>query len=257
VTLHRFLLPPDSFSAFPVRFPAEVARQISRVLRLKVGEEVIALDGTGVEYVLRLASIGADMHGELVTRRESAAEPAVTVTLYAALLKGSKYETVLQKCTEVGVSRFVPMVSERTITGVPSKDRLDRWRLIVREAVEQSGRARVPEIVPAVGYADAISQATANATAIVLWEGEQRTGLDDLPPVAPGARISLIVGPEGGLSSDEAGAAAARGALSVSLGPRILRAETASIVGSALLLARVGEMRPIDRPVDTLRERSL
>jgi 16S rRNA (uracil1498-N3)-methyltransferase len=245
LTRHRFFLPPDSFDGSSVRFPPEVARQVSRVLRLAAGDEVIALDGSGAEYVVRLTSTGTETCGDVVTRAETMAEPSHLLTLYAALLKGSKYETVLQKCTEIGVSRFVPVMTERAISGAPSADRLDRWRAIVREAAEQSGRGRVPEVLPAVTYHEAVTRATHDGVAIALWEDELCAGLDDLPPFESNSRISLIVGPEGGLSESEARAAREHGTELVSLGPRILRAETASIVGAALLLARAGEMRPI------------
>jgi 16S rRNA (uracil1498-N3)-methyltransferase len=224
---------------------------MSRVLRLQAGDDVLVLDGTGAEYRVRLLDDGAGtLTGEIVSRGRSRSEPGLHLTLYAALLKGSKFEVVLQKCTEIGVSHFIPVLSERTVPSAPTHDRLERYRTIVREAAEQSGRGRLPELSNAIPLTEAIASSTARGATVVLWEGEGERGLNDLSAPSPGARLSLFVGPEGGFSDAEAEQATALGAAIISIGPRILRAETASIVGSALLLDRAGEMSP-RRAIDT------
>jgi 16S rRNA (uracil1498-N3)-methyltransferase len=174
--------------------------------------------------------------------RQNLAEPKTALTLYQGLLKGSKLELVLQKCTEVGVSRFVPVVTARAVPEAPSVSRQERFETIVREAAEQSRRGRIPHIGGVIRLQDALIGATAAGPTVFLWEEEAGLRLEDLPWSDDVNTLSLFVGPEGGFTADEADAARTAGAYSVTLGPRILRAETAAIVGSALLLARYGDL---------------
>jgi 16S rRNA (uracil1498-N3)-methyltransferase len=242
VTLHRFFLPPGSVQHGVVAFPAGISHQIERVLRLKPGDRVVALDGSGTEHVVLLQAVSRSTRGSIESTRHNQAEPATRLTLYQGLLKGAKLELVLQKGTELGVSRFVPVATARAVPAEPSAARQGRFEAIVREAAEQSGRGRIPEIMVPARLPDAITEACATGPTIFLWEQEQIVRLADvsLPPAA--GEMSLFVGPEGGFTGDEAEAARSAGAHTVTLGRRILRAETAAIVGSALLLARCGEL---------------
>jgi 16S rRNA (uracil1498-N3)-methyltransferase len=242
VTLHRFFLPPGSWHGGVVAFPADTSRQIERVLRLKPGDRVVALDGTGMEHLVVLETVGRTTSGSVQSTRHNEAEPAIWLTLYQGLLKGSKLELVLQKCTEVGVSRFVPMATARAVSAEPSASRQARFESIVREAAEQSRRGRIPKIAGTVQLQEAMTQACAAGPTVVLWEEEESLNLKHLPRPGEAGTMSLFVGPEGGFTSDEAELARAAGAQTVTLGPRILRAETAAIVGSALLLAHCGEI---------------
>jgi 16S rRNA (uracil1498-N3)-methyltransferase len=245
VTSLRFFVPPSAITGQTVEFPAATSRQIVRVLRLRAGDELIALDNTGTEYVVRLTSVARDVTGTIVATRSNLADPSITLTLYQALLKGSKFETVIQKCTELGVSRFVPLVTERTVPGTPSAERAARFSEIAREATEQCGGGRVPIIAPPISLVDALTLATSIGPALFLWEGERTAGVDQVPECSLAKPLALFVGPEGGFSQLEAEEARAAGATVLSLGPRILRAETAAIVGAALVLSRTGAMRPI------------
>jgi 16S rRNA (uracil1498-N3)-methyltransferase len=238
VTLHRFFLPPDAFAGETVTFPPETSRQISRVLRLRAGDRVIALDNSGTECVVRLDE---GNWGTVEQRRENGAEPSCRITLYQGLLKGPKLELVLQKCTEIGVSCIVPVVTTRCVPGEPSAARQARFETIAREAAEQSGRGRIPQVLAPMALNDALDTATEDGPLVVLWEDEDGTLLRDLGDRLSSRTLGLLVGPEGGLTPDEVGAARERGAFIASLGPRILRAETAAMAGVAILLAQQGE----------------
>ena len=241
VTIHRFFLPENSFQAGHVRCPETTSRQILRVLRLRPGDHVGALDGTGCESIVRLTEVGTEVRGIVERRGSNRAEPAARLALYQALVKGPKLETILQKCTELGVSRFIPVASARSIPGDLNPGRVERFGRIVREAAEQSQRGRVPAIEPQMTFADALERAAAEGPTVFLWEGEEIVRVRDLA-LSPGSAVSLFVGPEGGFAPDEAEAARAAGARVATLGPRILRAETAAIAGSALVLARMGDL---------------
>lgn len=238
VTLHRFFVPPGAVRHDEVEFPADLSRQIDRVLRLKSGDQVLVLDGTGTEHTVRLELVGRVTTGSVVLHTRNLAEPAIRLTLYQGLIKGTKLELVLQKCTEVGVSRFVPMTTARAVPTGPSTSRQARFETIVREAAEQSGRGQIPTVVPSAPFPEALMDACRAGPVVFLWEESRGVRLSDVPRPSKGAGVSLFVGPEGGFSSDEAESARRAGAHVVTLGPRILRAETAAIVGSAILLDR-------------------
>ena len=244
--MHRFFVPPQTLTADLVRLPSDVARQMTQVLRLRAGEDIVLFDGSGDEWTARIDRAG----GEEVTvaiseRRTPATEPAVKVTLSQALLKSDRFEFVLQKATELGAFSFQPVATNRSVAGRPSPSRISRWKRIVREAAEQSGRVRVPELLNAVDLPAAAESSL--GTAVVLWEGERqrslRAVLGDLRD-ADHLRVNLIVGPEGGLEKREVEILTAEGAAVAGLGRRVLRSETASIAALAVLMYELRELDP-------------
>jgi 16S rRNA (uracil1498-N3)-methyltransferase len=242
VTVHRFFLAPHQFVADRVIFPSEVSRQIERVLRLRSGDEVIALDGLGNECVVRLDKVSGGATGDTIVRRRNESEPRILLHLYQGVLKSSKLELVLQKGTEVGVSCFVPVQSARSVAAEPGQTRHRRFDTIVREAAEQSGRGLVPKVNAPRLFTEAIREASERGPILIAWEEERSSNLADCPEAPPGSTVSLFIGPEGGFSQSEVTEAREHGARAITFGPRILRAETAGIVGAALVLAKYGEM---------------
>jgi len=249
MTRHRFILPLDALPqpgtvTGVVSFPEEQAHQIARVLRLRPGSTVGVADGRGGEWDIRLTDIGNGRVLGTIQRYDTIGTDAVaSLTLYQSLLKATKYELILQKCTELGVHRFVAVEAARCVPSDLGRARSERFGRIVREAAEQSGRVTVPlvEQTPQ-SYSDAMREAAAEGTVIVLWEEEQILHLHDVPLDVPAEAVSLFVGPEGGFTSEEIDLARSCGAHPATLGPRVLRAETAAIVGSALVLARTGDL---------------
>lgn len=224
-----------------VHFPPDIAHQIHRVLRLNVKDEVVVLDGSGREMTVRLERVGAEVRGTVVGRACNEREPSTRVTLYQAMIKPPRFEMVLQKGTELGVDTFVPVATRRSIGGEWGEGKGKRFAAIVREAAEQCERGRIPELNGIMPYREALSRAAGNGQVIVLWEGEKAVHLRDVP-IESGGQVGVFIGPEGGLTDEEADEARDVGAEVVTLGRRILRAETAAIVGAALVLARAGEL---------------
>jgi 16S rRNA (uracil1498-N3)-methyltransferase len=224
-----------------VSFPANVSHQIRRVLRLRTGDTVTALDGLGREYEIRLEVSAEGVSGTVAGRKQNQAEPSVFLTLYTGIVKGHKFELVLQKCTEVGVSRFVPVVTERSVAHEPSVSRRRRFDAIAREAAEQSCRGVVPVVEASRAFAEALEDAAKSGPAYLLWEGELDRVLSGIGAVSD--RAGIFIGPEGGFSETEVERARSAGVEVLSLGPRVLRAETAAIVGAALMLARLEDNR--------------
>lgn len=241
MTLHRFFVPSACIAGERVVFPSDQAHQIRKVLRLRTGDRVTVLDGTGIELVVRLETVGTEIFGAVEDRRHNQAEPAACVVLYQGLLKGAKFELVLQKCTEIGVSHFVPITTTRSIPSEPTPARQRRFETIVREAAEQSRRGRLPAVSPPRPFGAAIQDAAAEGAALFLWEDEKVARLRDV--VEPcSTTIGIFVGPEGGFTAQEAEIARRTGAQVTGLGSRILRSETAAVVASALVLARLGDL---------------
>jgi 16S rRNA (uracil1498-N3)-methyltransferase len=248
---HRFAVGPEAVSQGQIRFPARVARQMRRVLRLTPGDVVTAFDGQGSEYTVSLVSLRDEgALGAIEARREGGAEPRLRITLYQALLPREKFEVVLQKGTEVGVAAFVPLETERSLVKGAALDarRLERWRRIVAEAAEQSGRVVLPGLAEPLTFRQALEELPAGP-ALLAWERETslsvREALMSLKRRLREGPLALFVGPEGGFTEAEALAARAAGAVTISLGPRVLRAETAGLVLAALSLYQAGALEPV------------
>jgi 16S rRNA (uracil1498-N3)-methyltransferase len=240
--MNRFFLPPEAIQAGQVIFPGEVSRQITRVLRLKPGDVVTVLDNLGSEYRVELVSVAADgARGMVQERSEAKGEPPLRLALYLCLTQREKFEWILQKCTETGVAEFTPVISSRSLVQdtTRAEKKLERWRRIVREAAEQSGRGRIPGINATVPFAQALRQGvTAHQAALLGWEEEQHAGLGTiLTEIGSLEQLALLIGPEGGLSQAEVQAAVDLGWRPFSLGRRIFRMETAAVVASARLIA--------------------
>ena len=171
--MHRFFIPPHWIEAKHARLEGEVACQVSRVLRMSPGDEVVLLDNTGREYAVRLTSFSKDMvEGDVLSVVQGRGEPLVSITLYQGTLKGEKFQWVLQKGTELGVATFVPIVCRRSIPRGRDTSRHARWPRIVTEAAEQSGRCRLPQILEPMPFQDACRRVEGSGISIIPWEQE-------------------------------------------------------------------------------------
>jgi len=222
---------------------APISHQLRNVLRLEPGSVITLLDDSGAAYPTRIDSLdAANATGRVLTKQLVRSEPAVQLTLYQCVLKRERFEWVLQKGTELGVSRFVPVISSRTVVRPATKlqSKYERWRAIVREAAEQSRRGRLPTIEDPLPWRQAIDHGA--GLRLMAWEEARADGSGLLPGAADARSLSLLVGPEGGISCEEATAATERGWLPISLGPRVLRAETAAVAAAAIVLHMAGEL---------------
>lgn len=236
-----------------IELPQEVAHQARDVLRLTSGGMLHLLDGTGGEYPAEIVAL--DRKHVIVrvgARVEGRAEPAVRVVLCQGMLKAAKFEWVLQKCTELGIAAFVPLLTERAVaaTEEAGEGKRRRWSRIVAEALEQCGGTRLPEIATPRPLLHALASLPPGGVALIPWEEaaalplrvalQQAVSQASDPERIPEVRI--FIGPEGGFSAGEIALAERAGALPVTLGPRILRAETAAIVAATLALDTLGEL---------------
>lgn len=249
--MQRFFVPDSHIADGRITLPADASRQLAQVLRARPGDTVTALDDSGYEYAVTLDTVSRRRTTGVITgRRLGDGEPQTAITLYQGLMKSDRFEYVLQKGTELGIARFVPFISERTVTrSVITPNRLTRWRRIVREAAEQAGRCRLPAIADALTFTevcDSIAKSGARP-AIIGWECERERGIRQTllrrkADIRRAQSISIVIGSEGGLTDAEAAHALDCGMERVSMGRRILRAETAGIIAAAAVLYEMDEM---------------
>lgn len=248
--MHRFFVRHENIRGARVDLPSETAVQIARVLKLRRGEQVALFDGAGREWTARLESVSESAaSAQLVDERRPDVELPCAITICQALIRPERFETVLQKGTELGASRFVPLVTAR-VQGAdsagPSPARLARWQRIVLEAAEQSGRVLVPEIAPVARIEEIVPAEDARGPVVLLWEEERdaslRSVLHSVMQAGAPERLALVVGPVGGLMEAEVGAAKRAGARVAGMGRRVLRSETAAVAALAAVLYEFGLM---------------
>ena len=247
----RFFVRHDAVSDGMIRITGEDAHHISRSLRMAAGETITVCDMQRTEYECELVRFDPDaVYARILSERESDTEPLFFATVYQALPKGDKLDSIIQKAVECGVSRIVPFESDRCIVRMKPEaegKKTERRARIAAEAAKQSGRAMLPEVVPTVSFREMITEAADADVCIFCYEGDCTVPLGAaLAPlglskrIAEGERptVSIVIGSEGGFSISEAELARSSGMVLCGLGKRILRTETAaSFVLSCLVYA--------------------
>lgn len=255
IFIPRARLPPVSPQVAPaaaagpqaqIQLDADEAGYLTRVRRLRSGDPVEVFDGLGGRCA---ATVGPGLETLLLGASLPDSSPRrFSFELWPALTKGDKVEWVIQKATELGLARLVPLVAERSVVklaGERAVARVARFRKIAQEAARQCGRADVPEVTAPAGLADFGALAQAGVTAALVYERETRHGLAELWESVPdGGRVAFAIGPEGGFSTAEVALALGAGARPVGLGDLILRAETAAIAVCTLAAAAAGALGP-------------
>lgn len=242
-SIHRFYVAPEQISGGRVLFTRQQSRQIVRVLRMRRGDAVAVFDGSGAEHEAELATLGP---GEVTARlrgvRTLVPEPAFRLILLQGLAKGEKMDLIIQKATELGVQRIVPILCERSVSR--RSGRLPRWRTIAREAAEQCGRPVVPTLDEPVTFNGFFAaEGGSGLRGIALWEDERVLGFKEaLTLMAATGRLHLLVGPEGGLAPDEVRLVRRAGFLTASFGRRTLRTETAAIAAVGIAQFELGDL---------------
>ncbi len=252
--MHRFFVLPSSIRSNQVTLSQAQSHQITRVLRMSRGETIIVLDNSGWEIVTELVTMDPNqVTGRVVTRRLASAEPRTKISLFQSVPRSKRFELVLQKGTELGIVEFVPVITQRSI--ISDLEDVDnkraRWEAIIQEAAEQSHRGRKPLLRRATLLPNACEQARqTGGLSLILWEGEDARSLRYILRTPPPGReshwppftINLFVGAEGGFEPTEVDLARRYGLVTVTLGPRILRTETAGMVAAAAVLYELGDL---------------
>ncbi|MCD8036139.1 MAG: 16S rRNA (uracil(1498)-N(3))-methyltransferase [Clostridiales bacterium] len=236
----RFFTEPENIKDNIITLSGDDAGHISRVLRSKIGEILTVCDGTGNDYEAEITEITEkEVRLNIIKTTFTASEPSVKITLYQGLPKGDKMETIIQKCVELGVTKIVPVNTERCIAKLDKnkeKKKTERWQKISESAAKQSGRGIIPEIGGVMSFSEAVKQASETDGAMIPYELEEDRGLKEFLDGFKGQTLAIFIGPEGGFSADEIDRALKAGILPVTLGKRILRTETAGMAAIANIL---------------------
>lgn len=236
--MQRFFVLPQAIRGGQVHFAKAQARQMRQVLRLQPGDEVIVLDNQGACYHVRLQHLAQNQAlGRILAQAAATGDPEGDLILNVALIRGEHFEWLLQKGVELGVTHFAPMITRRTVRGVPGPQKWQRWQRIVQEAAEQCERATIPRLLSPRSFTEALQEAQGVALMpVVAAQQPVSAVLHNLS-----WPVTLYVGPEGGFSAEEVALAQDFGINLLSLGKRILRTETASLTLMTLVLHSLGE----------------
>ena len=234
-----------SFNSATPALCGENARHAVKSLRMRPGEQVTVCDEEGMDHLCTIEKILPN--GEVAlcehTRRANESEPSVQVTLYQGIPKGDKMDFIIQKAVELGVNCVVPVLMERCVSRPDAKalcKKEERWQKIAEEAAKQSGRGKIPQIGKAVTLKEAAQKVRGEALVLFCYEG----GGEPLKTISyEGIKnISVFIGPEGGFADGEATSLREAGAKTVTLGPRILRTETAPLLLLSVVMYQTGNI---------------
>lgn len=242
--MNRFFVARENIAGGTALITGEDVKHISKVLRMSPGDKVMLCDGEGTQYLAEIEDISRDKVTLGILESERCkSEPAQRITLYQGLPKGDKMELIVQKCVELGISEIVPVAAERSVVRVKPGEfggKRTRYQRVAYEAAKQCGRGIVPQVAELTDFASA--DMTGHDLIIIAYEDEKGKTLKSLLRENIQARdIALVIGPEGGLERAEVDTLIKKGGVPVTLGPRILRTETAGMAALAMILYEIEE----------------
>jgi 16S rRNA (uracil1498-N3)-methyltransferase len=243
-----FYAPPENRDGDRITLPADESKHCLRVMRLEVGAVVVVVDGLGMACRGEIEAVsGREVAVHVLSDVRGFGEPMVRLTLAAGLSVGAKFDSVVQRGTELGVSRFVPLLTEKSKVTIEepgrAKTKLSRWRNVAAAAMKQCRRSYIPEIAAPTPYKSFLKQFERTDTGVIFHPGERVPALEQIGFPENLKRITVVIGPESGFTDTEIVEAEQAGFVRVGLGRRILRTETAGPVAVALVMAHLGEFR--------------
>lgn len=239
--MYRFFVSENQIKDNQIVISGDDVNHIKNVLRMKVGEVILVSDGADSEYTCEIESIGDEVVAKIVDMTRTSRELPINVTLFQALPKSDKMETIIQKMIELGATEIVPVKTSRCVVKLDDKKaekKVTRWNAISESAAKQSKRGVIPKVSNVLNFNDALK--TAKDYDIILFPYEGSDNIEKtrklFGEIKPGNKIAVFVGPEGGFSSEEVEAAINCGAKDITLGNRILRTETAGMMIMSVLM---------------------
>lgn len=245
--MNRFYVHKKAFDGKRVKICGEDVKHITKVLRLGVGDKIVLCDGENSDYDGEIQKIIKDeIFVTINNPRLTGTEAPVDITLFQAVPKSAKMDLIIQKGTELGVKRFVPVTTVRTVVRIENdrdeQKKTARWQRIALEAAKQSRRGIIPEVIGTVSFQTALDMMMACDLPLLPYVGEQSRSLKSVSCADGLKTIAVFVGPEGGFEEKEVEQARNRGIITIKMGPRIFRTETAGMVLTALLMYRFGDI---------------
>jgi len=217
----------------------EDAHHIVKVLRMKRGDKLTLCDNEGIDHEAVIDEINSDVKVQILRSYPCLAEPNVDITIFQCIPKSGKFEYIVQKCTEIGITRIVPVISHRCVGKIDDSKKIARFQKVAVEAAKQCGRGRIPEVCEAVSFKEAIKKLSVMEHKAMPYENELNTHFRDVLKEKMKS-FGLLIGPEGGFEDKEAEIAKDNGIPLVTLGKRILRTETVAIALTPIILYHLG-----------------
>jgi len=242
----RFFVNQNEIHSNEINIKGEDVNHIKKVLRARIGDFITVCDGKGTDFEVEIKDLGADfVLTSIINSISSISEPPIDITLFQGIPKSDKMDLIIQKSIELGVTRVVPVITERTIVKIGStvdaENKRSRWQRIAMEAAKQCNRGIIPIVELPMSFSTAIELAKTSQLSIIPYENEKESSIKKY--IAKGIKnIAIMIGPEGGFTEEEISKANTRDIKSVTLGPRILRTETAGIAVIAVLMYELGDM---------------
>ena len=241
----RFFTDKENISDTKIYITGDDVKHISKVLRLRTGDEITVCDGAGTDYECEISEISADrVSADVSEIHKNCAESEICLTLYQGITKGDKMDYIIQKCVELGVSKIVPVLTKRAVSRPLDGDKkIIRWQKIAAEAAKQCGRGMIPEVGKICTFEETINFAAEDKSSLNLmpYECERERHLREALNTYKGKIVNVFIGPEGGFDDSEVGIARAKGFKTITLGPRIMRTETAPIAVAAAIMYEMGD----------------
>ena len=243
--MQKFIIDQDEQTAEKVVIKGQDARHIAKVLRLKPGDTVSMTNGCGTDFSGRIDQVQPDKVSINITEEQaSATESNLNLTLCSAMLKHNKMDEIIKQITQVGVTRWIPFYSSRSVPmpGLGKEEKqVQRWRTIAKESLKQCRRSCLVDIVPPVDFQAVLDISATYTNKYAFWEASQKP-LKGKEQQTENKSAIILIGPEGGFETQEIELAQQAGFTNYSLGPRILRAETAAVCAAALIQFIIGDM---------------
>ena len=240
----RFFVDKEQISDNYISIIGDDVKHIKKVLRLREGEEIEVCDGCGEDFECKIESLSDDVvRAEILNRRQNVAEAPIEITVFQGMPKNDKMDYIVQKCVELGVCRIVPVITKRAVS-IPrdAEKKTARWQRIADEAAKQCGRGILPKVENTINFADAIkAMSDEDALSLMPYECEKEGSLSALLRSTDKKKINVFIGPEGGFDESEVEKAKCAGIHTVTLGPRILRTETAPLAVCSAIMYELGD----------------
>ncbi len=245
--MSRYFVNNDQINEDTISITGEDYQHLKKVLRAAKGD-VISVCCEGYDYTAEIVEIdSASVISRIVKKEANLTEPGLKVTLYQGLPKADKMELIVQKCVEIGVTAIVPVITDRCVSKINTdkdvRNKLARWQKIAAEAAKQCNRGMIPEIKSPVKFRDAVEQACKDELSIIPYEKENTVAFKNVAADYMNITFaSIFIGPEGGFTEEEIQLAEIKGIKKITLGPRILRTETAGMVALSLMMYELGDV---------------
>jgi len=237
----HFYVSPENIHGNRFELTGDEVHHLADVRRYEVGDKLHLFDGTGKVYVGKIEHLSRERIDGVILEKSDLALAAAEVFLYSGVPKGDRFDWLVEKACELGVKSVIPLITERSVIKEISAAKHERWQRLALAASQQCGRPDILAVGPAVEIFPALASVKDLGLSIIPWEGEEARSLSETMRPGEKKRVNIFIGPEGGFTLEEIKHAKQQGVHPVTLGPRILRVETAGLLASVLVLNSVNE----------------